>query len=522
MKLYQRLQKEIVSKLFPHGKVYIIIGDEGVILTQLCEGQLVSRYFFRDLTEQTKSEIKDLLQSNSAPIYLLIDNAEQEYKIQHFPDVNSFIIHSLVEKRLEHEFAYSTLKGAYFLYRDNIGKNDWVYLFAHCPFSGTFKEWYKALVSITFRIEAIMFLPIEAANLSHRLVDHFFTTPKQKASRFQMLVTQNKVSGFRQMVFDQGKLIFTRLVKEEEGQFKDVVAGNIQHEIYSTIEYLKRNGAENAQELDVFIVVEQELKKYLYHHHLKVGSVTILTPHEAAVISKVPKAIQESDRFADILTVATLNRGKTQLGLLTKEIIKKVILRRASVSAKVASYLVGGLMLFDIINQGSDYYRHMDNKAVIEESNRTLSAQITQIRQNSGIDLSQTSRIKEVVNVYEYVNGVVISPIPFLTQFSRIMMEEMVVKNFDWQVEPSETSSSIGVMQQPSRSFTLTFDLEIFNNDTSYGRLFEKFESFEKEVREAFGQYEVTSYKIRQNTDIEAVEKFIPIQITIKGSNGKA
>ena len=58
--------------------------------------------------------------------------------------------------------------------------------------------------------------------------------------RWKFLVTHNKVGGFRQVILRDGRAIFTRLTQPVGEVTPAVVAGNIEQEITSTIEYMNR------------------------------------------------------------------------------------------------------------------------------------------------------------------------------------------------------------------------------------------------------------------------------------------
>ncbi len=125
-----------------------------------------------------------------------------------------------------------------------------------------------------------------------------------------MLVSHHKVGGFRQVVLRGGRLIFTRLAQSVEDSNPEVIAGSVEQEILNTIEYLKRLSYTPKSGLDIFIVVEQEVRSVIARDRFAATHLHTYTPFEAAELLGLKQAVLSGDRFGDVVIAASLGMAR--------------------------------------------------------------------------------------------------------------------------------------------------------------------------------------------------------------------
>ncbi|MEO0347986.1 MAG: hypothetical protein AAF153_01395, partial [Pseudomonadota bacterium] len=346
--------------LYPQGFFYALVGDKGMILTNILGPNVISRFYFAEPTQSNLEKIAGVLKRRpKAPLYIVACHSDQEFKLQNMPSINVMATGSLIQKRLEREFSYDALKRAMFQKYDDNNRKVLIYLFIACTFSEQLNKWYSALNSLTYRISSLLLLPLESTTLMKKLHEHYFVIPKNEAARIQILITEHKVSGIRITVFDNQQLFFTRVLKEETNQYHDVLAGNIQHEINATIEFLKRSGMDLGGDLDVIVIVEKPIKIKLRNHRLKVKSFTLLTPYEAAKSLGLDGAVKEEDRFSDLLITAAINTSRKTFPIHTREIVITKSLFQASTLLKYGARL---LIVYTLIMLALNSFSYISNK----------------------------------------------------------------------------------------------------------------------------------------------------------------
>ena len=191
-------------------KFILTIGDEGTILVVTDGKNMLKRMF---INSPASTEFKDVLaEYPKAPIYILVDVVDQAY-IQHtLPPVSSLNIGKLVNRKLAKDFDASDLKAAIPLGREKSGRKDWNFLFVSVRNIPPFSDWVDVISNVPNKFGGIYLLPLEAMNYLKVLQKHYIDKNTQP-SGWQIIVSHNRVGGFRQIVFRNNKIVFTRIAQ---------------------------------------------------------------------------------------------------------------------------------------------------------------------------------------------------------------------------------------------------------------------------------------------------------------------
>lgn len=296
----------------PGRKFIITIGDDGINILLLENKMAIENFFVASSPTVDVNEIKEIFANNPyAPVYVLLDTIEQTCIKQILPGVDLLSIGKLVKRRLEKDFAKSDLKGAIPLGHDAVETKDWAYMFISAPMTTALASWLEYFSSLKNPFSGIYFLPIEMENIISGL------DQSGKTSGWQLILTHNKTSGFRQTVLHGNKVIFTRLTTQSNDSSADLIAGNIEQELANSIDYLHRLGLRENDQIEICAIVSQELKTSMSTTIIKGAGLTLYTPFEFAKALGYSNLLKKDAKFSDIL-LSTIFANSTKYTLKIK------------------------------------------------------------------------------------------------------------------------------------------------------------------------------------------------------------
>lgn len=421
------------SRITKSARYVLFLGDEGAILIYLKEGRVETRLFAATAEGDESKAFRDALTADpGAPVFLLADTMDQTYMQQVLPPVTALSVGKLVKRRLERDFGPEDIKGAIPLGRDKEGRKDWNFLLVALEKSPALAAWLAFLMEFPNRFGGIFLVPIET-ELVVRQLESAWAANRQKGAVWQFLVSHNKVGGFRQVILKNGRVVFTRLAQPVGEATAEVVAGNIEQEVLSTIEYMKRLGYQDAAGLDLFIIVSADIKKAIDTARFNVALLKVLTPHEVAVILDLQGATQPADRFGDVVMAACIGRSQRMiLKLGTPQTMKLDQLYQIQLTQRAAAGVIaGGLLLFsgvqvaDIFSLGGELEALEKKKQAEQRSYDSLLAQVEKYPE-------KIDKIVDMVELYDVMTEEAQSPLHFLSQFSPALPPTVRVTTLDW------------------------------------------------------------------------------------------
>jgi hypothetical protein len=414
----------------------LIIGDEGGILIFM-HGSRVMRRLFAPSAQPSHSEaMVEIISANpSVPIYILADVIDQQYIPQTFPPVSSLSVGGLVKRRLERDFQPEDLKGSLPLGRDKTGRKEWKYLLVSLAKTPLLTEWLDRLVELPNELKGIYLVPIESV--------HYVSTIAKKLSGekprpWQLFISHNKVSGFRQVVIHDGRLVFTRVSQAIDDAIPAVIAGNIEQEIINTIEYLKRLEFRDSAELEATIVISQDVLDSMDLNRFGFARTSVLTPINVAETLGLEQAALSADRFGDVVLAAAFGIAKKRMLRFSNAYIDrlaKLYKARTGIKAVAALIAIGllGMAGMSVMAMMSDY------GAISEAKRKHAGIQEELDKERKKVDdLKQDVAFKAaVVAAYDAYFKDVSQPQDFVAAMAPLLSQTQRVTSMLWENEAS-------------------------------------------------------------------------------------
>ena len=259
--------------------IIITIGSYGAVVSFHDKGLVQNKIFLEELNEESKKEIAaTIAKYKSYPVYIYLDTVDQSYKKKTYPSVRKGDLDRLIKRDSLKDGDNSSLKN-YIILNANENKLSlkrktsdirWDCLFVTASISDSATPWIDLLDSLPNRLMGIYLLPVESYNFFKLLKKDIQSKSKikEKLNNLYCLVIETKVNGFRQIIFSDAGIIFTRVVsyRSSDQDFSE----KYDQDIHSTIEYLKRIYPDlTLEELDIVNVFSQKALDALEKSNLK-------------------------------------------------------------------------------------------------------------------------------------------------------------------------------------------------------------------------------------------------------------
>ena len=416
------------------GKRFVLlIGDEGAILIFMQGAKVVRRLFAPSAQPSHSEAMTEIMKANPAvPISVLVDVLDQQYVPQTFPPVSSMSVGGLVKRRLERDFQADDLKGSLQLGRDKTGRKEWKYLLVALAKTPLMAEWLDLIVELPNETKGIYLVPIEAVNYVG-MIGRKLSSDKPRP--WQLLISHNKVSGFRQVVMHDGKLIFTRVSQAIDDAIPAVIAGNIEQEIINTVEYLKRLEFRDSADLEATIVVSQDVIDTLDLKRFSFGRAVALSPMNVSEMLGLEQAALTADRFGDVVMAAAFGISKRRMLRFSNAYIEKLSkLYKASIGIRVFAALavitlIGAMVstLTDMVDDYSDVSHSEAKQSLVKKDLDKLKKAVEGLNQDVAFKSA-------VVATYDSYLKDIVKPEDFVTQIAPLVTQQQRVVNFSWDM----------------------------------------------------------------------------------------
>ena len=440
--------------------IQISIGEEGIVVVLCNEGVVLSKLFVPSTDEKETTRLRQLLNSNpNASLHIYLDNLDQSYIQRTLPGVGAFSIGKVAQTRLEREVPKNYLKGCIQLGRIKTGRKDWIYTFISTPLEPPVSTWLDYFLPYQNVIRGIYFCPIEIYSIIQKIksikekqLDT--TNPKKKAGKFslkktldksaptskwELFVSHNKTGGFRQIAYQDGNIVFSRLLTNIADTSAEVVAGSIEFEITNSIEYLARLSISSKEKIDIYLLLSEDIVKCIRTEKLK-GDVFALTPYQLSTMVNLVDASGEKDKFADPAILACLSKfKKRRLTLHTP--VTLLVNRYTHIVDMVNTALKGILpillifIIVSVFNVFSNKYATSSVKDQIAginkqtaDSNKILNSIESKIEGNLKIQ-----QLNELIALHNYMTASRPSPYDFFLKLSDVLPATSKVKTLHWE-----------------------------------------------------------------------------------------
>lgn len=413
----------------------LFVGDEGAILVHLQGNKVLKRLFAPTPEPAATKAFTELLASEpGAPLYMMVDMIDQSYVRHDLPPVSSMSVNKLIKRRLDRDFGPEDIKGAIRLGRDTAGRKDWNYLLVSLASTPLFAQWLTLAYEAPNRFKGVYLVPIEAQTLIGQLAQVMKKEKAVEPSGWQILVSHNKVGGFRQVVLRNGKLVFTRLAQPVGETTAEVIAGNIEQEMLGTMEYIKRLSYTEQEGLDLFIIVSQEIKNALDVTKFKVSNAEIYTPYEVATKLNIDQAALPGDHFGDVLLAASFGAAKKhQLKLSTPHSQKQDMLYGLEGGVKGLGYIAGVGMILYMLSLGYDMYIASTADSQILSDQKIATLNLAKVREEAKQLPEDVEKIITTLDLYDVFTKDDYAPFDMIAAVSGVLSDTVLLDSFKWR-----------------------------------------------------------------------------------------
>ena len=165
-------------------------------------GKLQSSQVFANDEDGHSRFIEFLKLHPDAPVYLIVDAVEEDYRLESLPHTTGSAKREMVERKLNQYYRGLEYRTAHFINRDTDKRRDDKYLFAALNNVDFMQKWVLAIKEVQAQLVGIYLLPM----LSQLLVKQF------NLMQPHILLCERLSSGLRQTYMHNGRLRMSRLV----------------------------------------------------------------------------------------------------------------------------------------------------------------------------------------------------------------------------------------------------------------------------------------------------------------------
>ena len=444
------------QKFLSGSRFTLFIGDEGAILLYLKRNRVISRQFVPDASDENLRELQaSLAQDTAAPLSFVLDIMDQTYSQQTLPPVNSLNVRKLIDRRLKRDFAPQDIKGGLLLGREKTGRQDWNFLMVSIERTKQISMWLDFAMLLPNRFQGIYLASVEAELIVKHLEEAIGLPKEESSKRWKIFVSHNKVGGFRQVVLRNGRIIFTRLSQPIGDATPEIIAGNIEQEMQSTIEYMKRLSYNTQAGLDVYIVVSSAIQPLIDKSKFFASTFTIMTPFEIAQYLGIEGATQPTDQFGDVILAASIAANPQHVLTLSTPEVKKYdnlyallyFQRIVAVIVAIAIFAYGSTIGLDIYGKYSQGEELTASKAAHQKNLSDLHDEI----KKSNLDINDTGDLMEE---YQLLQKEMVVPFGFIKKVQGILKPPAIIKHVDWSVEDKTAAGN--ALLPPKMNVVLT------------------------------------------------------------------
>lgn len=283
----------------------LLIGDAGAALVRLSGTSVEEHsYFSAPIADNIAQARRALSVSPKVPVVVVYDVLGQSYRRDRLPPANLLDRPKIMARKLDTLFPGTALKGGLLLGPAEGEVRGYDYLFAAITALPEMVQWQKMLDQIENPVSDARLLPVESASLLQRLAARA-SQGENKPSQWNILISQHRTGGFRQIVTRANRLSIARMTSGFiEIEAAAETGALLRREIGATIDYITRLGFDRAEGLNAIFIGRHDIGDALLQMQLPVRRLTVFSPQEAEQIAGISGAADASGHFADLLHAA--------------------------------------------------------------------------------------------------------------------------------------------------------------------------------------------------------------------------
>lgn len=413
-------------------KFTLCIGEEGATLLYFKNGTLNKRYFVKNKNSNAIHDLKSCLAADKkAPLYLVLNHADQDYILQSIPSVNRVSAYLSIRTKMEHFANNYDINSAFLVEKPRKFEQNWYYLFVLSREKHLIEYWLNVFIEIGSNFKGILMFPIEMSNMAKKIL-------AKNPNNWKIMVAATKTGGYRQVVMKDNKMVFTRLISFANDNLPGIIAGGIYQEIQNTIQSLAKFGFKRNDPIDLCIIVQENIKASLSVISFSENSVSIFTPYELSKSLKLELAISEKDKFCDTIILFHSYKNKPVTVFNTKE-TKEFYLFNSFCFNSSRFFLFFTLILITVnilylVNLSSNV--RIRKGLVMKE--QLLNGQLTKFSQH--YSMKEMNEIYDFINISNILSKIEYSPLEQIKYVEKLKVPNVELKSFEWNCDEVKNS----------------------------------------------------------------------------------
>ncbi|MDN5248446.1 MAG: hypothetical protein QWI36_04910 [Wolbachia endosymbiont of Tyrophagus putrescentiae] len=419
-------------KIKPKSKFMLSIGEEGAILLYFQNNTLNKRYFIKSKNSSVISDLRSCLADDrKAPLYLVLNHADQNYMLHSIPDVNRISAYLLAKTKVEHFANQYDINSALLIEKPGKYNSNWWYLLVLSKTQSMIRYWLDMLVDIGSNFKGILMLPIEMGNIAKKILH-------ENPNHWKIMVASTKTSGYRQIVMKDEKIVFTRLIPFTGDNLPGIIAGGIYQEVKNTVQSLTKFGFKRDDPIDLCLIVQEDVKDSLSVINFSENSVSILTPYELNELLKLELAISEKDKFCDTVILFHSFKNKPTAVFHTKETKEFYLFNFLYInSPSFFLFLTLGLIMANVFYL-SNLSSNVRITGDLKMKEHLLDGQLTQLTKNNN-----TKKMDDnfsFINVNNVLSKIEYSPLTQIRYVEKLKISDVELQSFEWSYDELKNS----------------------------------------------------------------------------------
>ncbi len=509
----------------PHKTIFTVsIGDYGIIVALHNGKNVQNKILLAAINDEHKPQLESLFTKNSAaPIYIILDTANQNYKKKTYPPVTQSDFNKIVKRDLNKEFSpIEKSFQSYYGIKDK-SQNKWECTFVSAAQSPEIDKWIDFLLTMPNHLLGIYALPVESIAMVKEVFNIIKTDKNIKTTENTVLsfIIQNKISGIRQVVFANNSIVFTRVVNYN---FDDPnFAASFEQDVFRANEYLKMIFPKlKAQDVIIINLLSEDIIEKIKNIENRELSFINYSPYQIAEKLKITNAVAKNNgNYSDIIIANCFaNNLKKVLKFSNPKI---TALEKLSLGLK-AIFAVDALMVFVaiVILIKIILQQHQSGSKISEMIQERV--QLTQ-RLQSINDAALDDTLKKTDNNDDLANEIIDfgrideifskMNVKISTLFSRlevIKKYDVIATSFSYNIPGYSTKSERFSSFHPE--YTITGEISDKSGDIE--TIFKKFDALNLETKNKFSEYSVKYSEISKNIDFSKKYYSFPFDLNLK------
>lgn len=460
----------------------IIIGGYGISIRLVKKNEIVFNEFFDSFDKEQRSKVIQIFLDNpSTKVYILLDNIGQNYTIKKFPlQLNIFELKKLVNRKFDYEIPKTDLRTKIHC---GVNKNskEWEYLFVSSPMDEILKNILDFIDTLPNILVGIFMIPLESINLIKTIQKKLHMTNKNKP-KWILLLVENKVSGIRQIAFNEDKLIFTRFLYNLNEQLdrKSKIL-YFENDVARTIGFMKRF-RKNFNNNDLLIVgaTTTDTKNIFANSNLKMINSHYFSSEElASIIFKKLGNISEYHYMDRVFEEYIVNK-KSIFPFFTSELKNaRILLKLNSVFKYILLFIF--VIFFYITSMFTVkvsilYLKHKEVKNEIE----VLSKRLNDLKNNKVLKEKDIDKIIEISDLYSNAKNINDVFYDLVDNLSIVTYNNTKIQSFNYKLNGIKSKDI--KTSTPKRNFTISLVMKN-NNTNSAESIIELFNNYKRNVQ---------------------------------------